>query len=209
MSPSRRADALARYDRAYFDKFYRHPRHRVHTAASIARKVRLAVALAEFVLERPVRRVLDIGAGEGAWQPHLTRLRPGVRYLGIEPSEWAVRRWGARRNLVRGTIEELDTLGLDGPYDLIIAADVLYYLPTPVLRRGLAAIAGLLGGVAWLEGYTTGDDVEGDLEGWHPRSPAAWRRLFRTAGLEAFGPQAWLRADRACGLAELERPAPR
>jgi hypothetical protein len=52
-----------RYDRAYFDRWYRRAGTRVHVGASVARKVRLAVHAAEHLIERPIRRVLDVGCG--------------------------------------------------------------------------------------------------------------------------------------------------
>ena len=61
------------YDRAYFDRWYRHGG--IGHAARLARKVALAVATAEYHLERPIRSVLDIGCGEGAWRAPLRSLR--------------------------------------------------------------------------------------------------------------------------------------
>lgn len=49
------------YDRAYFDRWYRSGG--IGGAARLARKVALAVATAEYHLERPLRSVLDIGCG--------------------------------------------------------------------------------------------------------------------------------------------------
>ena len=53
------------YDRHYFQHWYRD--QAIHDPRRLARKVALAVAVAEHHLERPVRSVLDIGCGEGAW----------------------------------------------------------------------------------------------------------------------------------------------
>ena len=86
-----------RYDRDYFDRWYR--RGGIGGARRLARKVALAVAMAEYQLERPVRTVLDIGCGEGAWRAPLLKLRPDARYLGFDSSEYAVRRFGRQRNL--------------------------------------------------------------------------------------------------------------
>ena len=57
------------YDRAYFDRWYRGSE--VGGNARLARKVALAVATAEYHLERPLRSVLDIGCGEGGWRAPL------------------------------------------------------------------------------------------------------------------------------------------
>src|SRR5205823_6250745 len=80
------------YDREYFERWYRDPRQAVILGDHVARRDALAVAAAEYVLERRVASVLDVGAGEGAWRPFLRRLRPGVRYAGVEPSAYAVAR---------------------------------------------------------------------------------------------------------------------
>ena len=57
------------------------------------------LGVAEYFLRRKVRSVLDIGAGEGAWRAELRRLRPSIRYTGVDPSEYVVRRHGRRRNI--------------------------------------------------------------------------------------------------------------
>ena len=69
------------YDRAYFDRWYRNGE--IGGNARLARKVALAVATAEYHLERPLRSVLDIGCGEGAWRAPLLKLRPKVQYLSL------------------------------------------------------------------------------------------------------------------------------
>jgi 2-polyprenyl-3-methyl-5-hydroxy-6-metoxy-1,4-benzoquinol methylase len=66
------------YDREYFDKWYRDPRHAVSSRQVLARKVALAVAVAEYYLCRPLRDVLDVGCGEGVWRKPLLALRPDV-----------------------------------------------------------------------------------------------------------------------------------
>ncbi len=80
------------YDRAYFDKWYR--RGEIGGSARLARKVALAVATAEYHLERPIRSVLDIGCGEGAWRAPLLKLRPKASYLGFDSSDYAIARYG-------------------------------------------------------------------------------------------------------------------
>src|SRR5207342_233424 len=143
-----RTDAMKRYDRGYFERWYHDEGTRVHVTGSLERKVRLAVHAAEYFLERPIRSVLDVGCGEAPWQPLLHRLRPGVRYAGVDSSEYAVKRFGRRRNIRLGSFGSLGTLGLEGPFDLIVCADVLHYVDGRELAPGLEAIADLLGGVA-------------------------------------------------------------
>ena len=194
---------LKRYDRAYFDRWYRI--RRIGSQADLLRAVAVAIALTEQVLARPLRSVLDVGAGEGRWQPVLHRLRPKARYAGVDSSRWAVSRWGTRRNLRLGSIDALDQLGFDSRYDLIIAADVCHYLPTPVLQRGDRQIALLLGGVAFLPTFTADDEIEGDRAQFQRRRAPTYRRIFAAAGLAPIGMQAWVTRDTRARLSALER----
>lgn len=176
----------------------------------IERRVRLAVSVAEYLLERRVRSVLDVGCGEGTWRAHVKRLRPRARYVGVDSSAYAVRRFGRRRNLKLGTVGGLDRLDLGGAgrFDLVVCSDVLHYVSTPELSRGLRAIARLCGGVAFLEFFTREDDTLGDDEGFMRRGAATYARLLRAAGLVHagmhcyVGPQ-FLKTERA--LVSFER----
>lgn len=195
-----------RYDQAYFDRWYRDPTHCQWRAPDIARKVRMVVGLAEYLLERPVRSVLDVGCGEGSWQPILKKLRPRAEYLGVDASDYAVEHFGRARNIRKGSVGELGALGLRQKFDLVVCCDVLHYVPTADVRRGLAAIARLARGPAYLEAYTTADDISGDHADFQRRSPAAYRKLFREAGFTQVGPHAYVGADMTRGLVELEKP---
>lgn len=192
------------YDEAYFTRWYRDPRTRVHSPEAVRRKVRMVVGVAEYFLRRKVRSVLDIGAGEGAWRAELRRLRPSIRYMGIDPSEFVVRRHGRRRNIKLGSFEDLETMSLAHGYDLVVCADVIQYVPVAALERGVRRIASVLNGLAFLESYTTGDEMEGDLSGWHPRSKARYRRLFRSAGLVGCGLHCYVTPALAERSVELE-----
>ena len=175
------------YDRAYFEKWYRHPGFRVRRQAALRKKAAMAVAVAEHVNGRPVRSILDVGCGEGAWRFPLKELRPQARYLGIDPSEYVVTRFGAARNIRHGSFGQLAGLRLAEAYDLVVCSDVLHYVEEPELVRGLEGLSRILRGVAYLDVLTLEDQPEGDLEGFHAR-PASWyRRRFRVAGLTALG----------------------
>ncbi len=180
------------YDQAYFDRWYRHPAHRVSTAEGLGRKVRLALSMAEYLLARSIRSVLDIGCGEAPWYPMLRRLRPKVRYIGVDSSEYVLERFGARRNIRRGHFAELDALKLPKRVDLVVCADVVQYLTDRELERGLRAIRRLVTGIAFIEAFTTEDAMEGDRDGWNERSATEFRKLFRRAGLQRCGPHCYL-----------------
>ena len=175
------------YDRAYFDRWYRDPRWTVVNQGVLARRVQLAVAASEYLLERELRTVLDVGCGEAPWRVLLRRARPKVRYTGVESSAYAVRRYGRTRHILRGSLATLGRLELDPPYDLIVCSDVLHYVSTDEARRGLKAIARLLGGVAFIEMFAKEDATEGDQEEFQQRPAATYRRLLREAGLTPLG----------------------
>jgi SAM-dependent methyltransferase len=182
------------YDKAYFDRFYRDPAERVATAAGLERKVRMAVSVAEFLLARRIRTVLDVGCGEAPWFPILKRLRRDVRYIGVDSSDYVIERYGESRNIRRGDLGALGAMRLPKRIDLIVCADVLQYGETPDVERGLRAIAKLLGGVAYIETFATEDDMVGDRDGWHERTAAEYRRLTREAGLTRCGPYCYVNA---------------
>jgi len=152
----------------------------------------MVVGIAEALLQRPVRSLLDVGCGEAPWRAALHALRPGARYVGVDSSEYAVRRFGTARNIRLGAFGTLGALNFRGKFDVVVCCDVLQYVPAPELRTGLAAISAVLGGVAYLEAYTTSDEIEGDRTAWHERSPAQYRRAFAATGLTGVGMQCWV-----------------
>lgn len=192
------------YDRAYFERWYHDPRHRVATRESLERKVRMAVSLTEFLLGRAIRTVLDVGCGEAPWFPIVRRMRPTARYVGVDDSDYVLRRFGKSRNIRRGSFGDLGEMKLPRRVDLVVVADVLQYVSTPDIERGLRAIRRLLAGVAYIESFTTHDAMEGDRAGWHERTAAEYQRLFRRAGLTQCGPYSFVNLDHIENLNEFE-----
>ncbi|HEX8170445.1 MAG TPA: class I SAM-dependent methyltransferase [Thermoanaerobaculia bacterium] len=192
-----------RYDRRYFERWYHDAETRVNTPADVRRKVALAVTAAEYYLHRPLRNVIDIGCGEGAWLTHLRALRPRVQYLGLDPSDYVVERFGESRNIHKAAFGELPELEL-GSYDLVVCSDVLHYVPENEIRGGIETIARICDGVAFLEVLTREDEVVGDLEGLTQRPAQFYRNTFRKAGLLQVGPYLWLPRELRSTAAELE-----
>lgn len=205
--PTATADSAgSRFDRAYFDRWYRD--EGFGSTARLDRKVDYAIAAAEYLLERPIHSVLDIGCGEGEWQPALKKRRPDTTYVGVDPSTYAVERFGKKRNLRQGRFGDFRS-ALDpdfGRYDLIICVDVLGYVPDRETQLGLASIAALLEGVALIEIYTTTDDIVGDLDEFRRRRPATYQKWFAAAGLHRAGPHLYLTDRLDDALATFERP---
>jgi SAM-dependent methyltransferase len=193
---------VKRYDRAYFDRWYR-GRARIGPEPEVRRKVKMALAVAEFFLRRAVRNVIDIGCGEAPWHEHLRALRPTIRYIGFDPSDYAVKNFGASRNIRRGSFSNLD---VRGRFDLVVCADVLHYLRDDEIQRGLPTVVKLMRGAAYLEVLTREDAVAGDTVGLI-RRPAAWYRdLFARNGLTPVGPYLWISRSLSTESASLERP---
>ncbi len=191
------------YDADYFQRWYR--RDDIGGPARLARKVQLAVAAAEYYLERPIRSVLDIGAGEAAWRAPLLKLRPKLQYMGFDSSEYAVRRYGRTRNLHLATFGDFQWLRPCAPVDLLVCSDVLHYVPSRELRQGLPGLAELCSGVAFLELFTAEDEFHGDHDGFQQR-PARWyKRQLREVGFRAVGSHCWLAPAFSEDIAALER----
>jgi SAM-dependent methyltransferase len=164
----------------------------------------MVVGVAEYFLGRKLRSALDVGAGEGEWGVELRRLRPTLRYVGVDPSDYVIEHHGRQRGIVRGSFETLPSLRLRGDFDLILCVDMLQYVPTPVLRQGIRHLAQRLVGVAYLEAFTRGDEMEGDLHGWHSRTREQYLRIFADAGLVGCGLHCYLSPEVAEHAVEME-----
>ncbi|QIK81386.1 class I SAM-dependent methyltransferase [Lysobacter sp. HDW10] len=181
------------YDQKYFDRWYRG--RTIGTRAEVERLVTLAVATAEYHLERPIHSVLDIGCGEGPWQPILKRLRPKARYMGFDSSEYAVRKFGARRNIHFARFADFEMLRPCPPADLVVCSDVLHYLTPREIDRGLPGLVELTGGILCLPTFVRGDALEGDFHDFHQRPASFYTRRLEALGMQALGNHCWIDAD--------------
>jgi SAM-dependent methyltransferase len=199
-------ESWKRYDRAYFDRWYRDPIHRIATAAELERRALVTIAVAEIVLGRRARSVLDVGCGEARWRAPLLKIRPGVRYEGVDPSEYVVERYGRSRGIRRGSVDRLAETGLRGKFDVVICADVLHFLTGREVKRGLEEVSRFLVGVAYLPTFTSADAVEGDVAALRARSPKWYLTRFAAAGLVPLGLDFYVHRSRAQELSALELP---
>lgn len=195
------------YDHAYFQTWYRDDEFAVGSAAALRRKVALAVAQAEYFLGRPLRSVLDVGCGEAPWRAALRALRPRVSYRGLDASAYVVARYGRTRNIGLARFGQLAQLRFDMRFDLIVCSDVLHYLAPAEIRAGLGGIVEMLEGIAFLEVFTSRDEVAGDLQGFRRRSPQWYLRQFGAAGLLPCGAHCYLgpRLERRYAALEVAR----
>ena len=191
------------YDAAYFQRWYRD--RGLTGRAALTRKVAMAVATAEYYLERPIRSVLDVGCGEAPWRAELLKVRPRLHYRGVDSSEYAVARYGRSRNIALATFGQLGELRLGAPVDLLVCLDVMHYLPTAELRRGLSGFSEHCDGVAFFELYTEDDAIAGDKLGFLPRSAAFYRRQFKRAGFIGCGSHLYLSKNLHANAVALEK----
>ena len=192
------------YDQHYFDHWYRRSGHSTGRNALTARKAAFAVAMAEYYLGRPVRSVLDVGCGEGAWRAPLLKLRPKLRYRGVDSSEYAIARYGRARNLALVGFGQLEHVRFDAPVDLLVCSDVLHYVPSAELARGLSGFTELCAGLAFIDLYAKGDAISGDLRGFQARTAGWYRKRFAEAGLVACGSNGYLTPALANDATSLE-----
>ena len=137
-----------RFDRRYYARFYEDPVRAVDSEPERTRLVRFVLAAMD-LLELPVREVLDLGAGTGAWGRVLRVLRPEARYRGVEASAYACRRHGWER----GTVQDY----AGAPADLVVCQGVLQYLDEAAATRAIDNLARLSRGALYLEVLTRRD----------------------------------------------------
>lgn len=194
-----------KYDERYFRRWYHTPGSRIVSAAARERRIRFVVAASEFLLGRRLRTVLDVGCGEAPWQPTLRRMRPCLRYVGIDSSEYAVRRFGRRRGILLGSFGELAKVAPDEPFDLVLSSDMIHYLHKAELERGIGALATRVGGVAYLDFFTSRDEIEGDMRDMKLRAPRYYQDLLASVRLHPVGLLLHARHTIIGGLSSMER----
>jgi 2-polyprenyl-3-methyl-5-hydroxy-6-metoxy-1,4-benzoquinol methylase len=99
--------------------------------------------LHELVIDAgPVSSVLEIGIGEGFLSGYLSEKLPTVRFVGVDSSEAALARLRRLFPQIETRVRDACNLsGLEGPFDLVLCAEVLEHLDRPA--RALDAIAAL------------------------------------------------------------------
>jgi SAM-dependent methyltransferase len=188
------------FDRAYYERHYRLRLTRVSGPADIARLGSFVAAYLRY-LEQPVRTVLDLGCGIGAWRRIVRQHFPHARYTGVEVSAYLCRTYGWSRGSV------VDWHAGESA-DFVICHGVLQYLDAAAARRAIGNLARNCRGALFLEALTR-EDWANNCDREHTDGnvylrPAAWYRrelrpYFRSAGGGVF-----LRPESPAVLYELE-----
>ena len=144
---------MPRFDRAYYERYYRNPRTRVYAAEDVDRLCGFVTAYCQH-LRLPLRRVLDLGCGLGYWRDALAKRAPKARYTGVEVSDYLCEHYGWRK----GSVVDFEA---NGSFDLVICQGVLQYVSNADAVRAIDNLAGLCRGALYLEALTRED--------WHER----------------------------------------
>ena len=181
-------DAAARFDRAYYDRFYRHPDTRAASEYDAEIEAKFVAAYLRH-LDVEVERIVDIGCGLGRMLKALAGLLPGTVAHGVDSSDYACRKYGWER-------AALPDFSPPRPFDLVVCQDVLAYLDD---SEAAAAIV-TLGRVARKALYF-GALAEEDLALCNPARtdtdvylrPASWYRRRLGRRFESVGGGLWLK----------------
>jgi SAM-dependent methyltransferase len=144
-------DQNARFDQAYYDRFYLTPKSRVTSAEEHSHLARFVF---EFAHHNGIEltNVLDVGAGIGLWKRWFEKNAKKVTYRGTEVSDAMCKEHGfEKRDIARWRDREL--------YDLVICQGVLQYLPDPDVAPAIANLAAMSKGLVYLE-ITTRVDLK-------------------------------------------------
>lgn len=160
-----------RFDKAYYDRYYRNPSTRAVTPAATRRQAEFIAAYLKH-LEIPVRHILDLGCGTGGLLRALGRLFPKADVQGVEVSEYLCATYGWAQGSVIDHVPER-------PADLLICNDVLAYLgdeEAEAAIRNLARCtsAALYAGVLTAEDLALCDNARTDRS--QVTRPVAWYR---------------------------------
>ncbi len=139
-----------RFDKAYYDRFYRNPLTRAVSPAAVKRQAAFIGAYLKH-LEIPIASIVDIGCGVGTLLRALQHTFPRARCQGVEYSDYLCERYGWKR----GSVEAYEAT----PYDLVVCNDVLPYLDNQTCSKALDNLGRLSRGALYC-GALTREDLE-------------------------------------------------
>ena len=192
----------SRFDKAYYDRYYRNPATRVCSPREVQRQGEFIAAYLRH-LEVPVKSVLDIGCGLGRLLGTLTAAFPKARAVGVESSPYLCDAMGWEAGSLPGfpTIRQ---------YDLVICYDVLSYLNDDPAAESIKTLGtltrrALYFGALTLEDRELCDPVRTDTDVYLRSNRWYRRRLGRH--FEPVGGGLWLKKPVEAFIWTLDRRA--
>ena len=144
------------FDARYFARFYGDPATRLDNPAHVEHLIAGIVNLIEF-WRYPLQRVLDVGAGTGAWGAWFRRHRPSTIVRGTDISEYACATYGHE-------LRDISSWRDDEEHDLVICNGVLAYLDDAACTRAIDNLAAMTGNFLYLSTRTEEDVTAGTLD---------------------------------------------
>ncbi len=189
-----------RFDKAYYDRYYRDPGTRATTPAAVKRQAAFISAYLRH-LEVPVQQVLDVGCGTGSLLRALGRSFPRARIRGVEYSDYLCRTYGWEQ----GSVVDLDK---SRTADLVVCNDVLGYLDDRDCAKALDNLAAVSSGALYL-GVLTREDLglcdPKRTDGSQIARPLRWYRRRLEGNFLAVGGGLYLRKPVSVTVWHLER----
>jgi hypothetical protein len=194
----------ARFDSAYFRKYYFAASTQVTTPEEMRNRARLIAAILRQAAI-PVRSILDAGCGIGLLRKPFAEALPRARYAGLESSDYLCRRYG----WLQGSVVDYSARSSS---DLLVCYDVLQYLDDRSASRAIANFAKLTHAALYVSALTREDwrancDRTRTDGAVHLRAGEWYRRRLRR-NFHYLGFGVWLRKRVAAVLWEMEGPAP-
>ena len=143
---SHRDTGKGRFNARYYAKWYGDDEDRDDIAERAAKFVLSYVDH----LDAEIRTVLDLGCGLGLWKKALMKRSKGVRYTGVEFSEYVCEQYGWEQG-------DAASYSPGRKFDLVICQGVLQYLSDEDCERAIANLGRLTRRFLYLEVLTTAD----------------------------------------------------
>lgn len=150
------------WDRIYRENVWNGVESRSGPGSGTAATTKLVPLLQDVIARYSVTSVLDVACGDGWWMPDL-----GVPYIGIDPSEEAIRLHRERHP--ERTLHVADVREWDRPADLVILRDVVQHQTLPdslEIVRAAWSLGRLLFASTYPQGRNVGCDPGALIRGW-------------------------------------------
>jgi hypothetical protein len=173
----------ARFDAAYYRRYYESRRSRVYGREHIDKLARGVTGMVQWFGDE-IERVLDVGAGTGLWRDWFAENMPAVRYRSTDVSAYACEKYGhERRDIASWRARER--------FDLIVCQGVLPYLDDDACEKAIGNMGAMCRGFLYLEAITARDIREvcdrSKTDTSVRARPAAFYRRLLAKRFEALG----------------------
>lgn len=138
-----------KFDRRYYDRFYRDAKTRVATITSSIPLVDFTLAYLNH-LDIEISQALDIGCGLGFWGEILAERAPHVKYVGVESADHLCEQYGWQKGSVV-------TYRTKKKFDLVVCQGVLQYLGDRSAATAITNLARLTKKALFLQVLTAED----------------------------------------------------